>query len=71
MTTTSLTTLVQFRAAVSRALGRRRDALFELMDSLLTAGPVASPVHLSLEPPHRGAAGSAPFGHRRANLRGG
>ena len=58
MMTTTLTSLTQFRAAVYAAFDRRRDALFELLDSLLTAGPVASPVHLSLEPVHRRGWGS-------------
>lgn len=58
MMTNSLTTLTQFRTAVYRSFGRRRDALFELLDSLLTAGPVPSPVHLSLAPTHRRGWGS-------------
>ncbi len=32
---------------------RRRDALFEPTDAILTAGAVPSPVHLSLVPAHR------------------
>jgi hypothetical protein len=51
-------TLVAFRAAVYAALGARRDALFDLLDALLTAGPVPSPVHLSLVPAHRRGWGS-------------
>jgi hypothetical protein len=39
-------------------LRQRADALFELTDSLLTAGTVSSPVHLSLELVHRRGWGS-------------
>ncbi|WP_434740749.1 NF041680 family putative transposase [Micromonospora sp. SH-82] len=42
--------LVEFRAGLYRCFGRRADALFELVDAVLTAdGPVASLVELSLE----------------------
>lgn len=58
MTTSALSVLAQFRAAVYTAFGRRRDALFELLESLLTASVVPSPVHLSLEPVHRRGWGS-------------
>ena len=44
-----LAVLRSFRTAVYDCLGPRRDALFELADALLTAGPVLSPAHLSLE----------------------
>ena len=50
--------LVAFRAGTYLAFGARRDALFDLLDALLTAGPVASPVHLSLAPAHRRGHGS-------------
>jgi DDE superfamily endonuclease len=50
--------LVAFRAAVHAAFGPRRDALFDLLDALLTAGPVPSPVHLSVAPAHRRGHGS-------------
>jgi DDE superfamily endonuclease len=50
--------LVAFRAAVYAAFGARRDALFDLLDALLTAEPVVSPVHLSLTPAHRRGWGS-------------
>jgi hypothetical protein len=44
---------------VQKALDRRRaDALFELTDSILTAGRVPSPAHLSLAPVHRRGWGS-------------
>jgi hypothetical protein len=36
--------LAAFRAAVQPAFGARRDALFDLLDALLTAEPVPSPV---------------------------
>jgi hypothetical protein len=47
------TTLGHFREDYYRCLGRRADALFELTDALLTAGPLSSPVHLSSEPVNR------------------
>jgi hypothetical protein len=50
--------LVAFRTGTYAAFGARRDALFDLLDALLTAGPVASPVHLSLAPAHRRGHGS-------------
>ena len=56
--TPALTTLRTFRAALHACFTRRRDALFELADALLTGSPVPAPVHLSLEPVHRRA--SAP-----------
>jgi hypothetical protein len=55
---TALDTLLAYRAAVYAAFGRRADALFELMDALASAGAVASPIHLSLEPVHRRGWGS-------------
>jgi DDE superfamily endonuclease len=54
----ALDALLAFRALVPAAFGRRADALFELMEALASAGPVASPVHLSLEPVHRRGWGS-------------
>src|SRR5215213_5939163 len=56
--TDPLTVLRAFRAALYASLGHRRDALFDLGDALLTAGPVPSPAHLSLEPAHRRGWGS-------------
>jgi len=50
--------LVAFREATYAAFGARRDALFDLLDALLTAGPIGSPVHLSLVPAHRRGHGS-------------
>jgi hypothetical protein len=47
-----------FRERFYGCLRQRADALFELTDSLLTAGTVSSPVHLSLELVHRRGWGS-------------
>jgi hypothetical protein len=44
-----------FRTALHACFNRRADALFELVDALLTAGPVASLAHLSLQAVHRRA----------------
>ncbi len=42
--------LVEFRQRLYECFGRRADALFELVDAVLTAdGPVSSLVELSLE----------------------
>ena len=53
-----LSTLTTFRASLYSCFGKRADALFELTDAILTAGPQPSPVHLSLEPAHRRGWGS-------------
>jgi hypothetical protein len=45
--------LQDFRDGLYRCLGRRRDALFELVDALLVAEAVPSLPHLSLVPAHR------------------
>jgi hypothetical protein len=50
--------LRHFRDDLYACCYRRADALFELADALLTAGPLPSPVHLSGEPPHRRGWGS-------------
>src|SRR4051794_26697394 len=42
-----------FREEAFGCLGRRRDALFELVDGLLAAGSMPSLPHLSLPPVHR------------------
>jgi hypothetical protein len=47
-----------FRGEVFGCLGRRRDALFELVDGLLAAESVPSLPHLSLVPAHRRGWGS-------------
>ena len=52
------THLQAFRADLYACFGHRADALFELCDAVLTAGPVPSPAHLSLEPSHRRGWGS-------------
>jgi hypothetical protein len=53
-----LAALCAFRAGVYAAFGRRRDALFELCDTLLVTGPVASLPFLSVQPQHRRRWGS-------------
>ena len=54
----ALTALQTFRADLYTCFTRRAAALFELADALLTAGPVLSPAHLSLEAVHRRGWGS-------------
>jgi DDE superfamily endonuclease len=54
----ALQTLGTFRYSLYECLHRRADALFELTDAILTADGVPSPVHLSLEAPHRRGWGS-------------
>jgi hypothetical protein len=54
----ALQTLGTFRRSFYECLHRRADALFELTDALLTADALPSPVHLSLEAPHRRGWGS-------------
>jgi hypothetical protein len=49
MDTTALEALCAFRHQVYITLGCRRDALFEMMDAVLTAPHIASPVYLSQE----------------------
>ena len=46
----ALTALQTFRADLYACFTQRRDALFDLVDALLTADAVPSPVHLSLAP---------------------
>jgi hypothetical protein len=45
--------LRSFREQLYACMKRRSDALFELVDAILTAGAVPSPMHLSLESVHR------------------
>src|SRR3954470_21352872 len=52
------TGLQRFRGELYRCLGRRRDALFELIDALLAAEAMPSLPHLSLMPAHRRGWGS-------------
>jgi hypothetical protein len=58
MDTVHLASLATFRAAAYGALGRRRDALFELCDTLLTTGPIPSLPFLSVQPQHQRRWGS-------------
>jgi DDE superfamily endonuclease len=55
---TAITTLHTFRQALYSCFERRADALMDLTDALLTAGPVLSPAHLSLAAVHRRGWGS-------------
>ena len=57
-TADTLADLMSFRHSLYSCLGKRADALFELTDAILTAGPQPSPVHLSLELAHRRGWGS-------------
>lgn len=52
-TTSPATTLTRFREGLYHCLGLRRDALFELLDAVLTSLAVTSAVRLSLEPSFR------------------
>src|SRR3712207_9279682 len=56
--TTGLQRLQRFRGGLYRCLGRRRDALFELVNALLAAEAMPSLPHLSLLPTHRRGWGS-------------
>jgi hypothetical protein len=51
--------LRSFRRSFYECLHRRKDALFELGDAILTAEAVSSPVHLSLQESHRRGWGRA------------
>ena len=51
--TTALDTLRQFRQAVYRSLGRRKDTLFELLEAALLSPARATLVRLSLTPAFR------------------
>jgi hypothetical protein len=68
MAAVDLEALRAFRAGVYVCLGRRRDALFELRDAVLTAGPCPSLPHLSLAPGHRGGWGSVSAALRRGHV---
>lgn len=54
----ALDTLQTFRGNLYACFGRRRDALSDLVDTILTAGTLPSFVHLSLEAAHRRGWGS-------------
>src|SRR5215218_835058 len=56
--TMGLLRLQRFRDELYRCLGRRRDALFELIDGLLAAEAMSSLPRLSLVPVHRRGWGS-------------
>jgi len=56
--TVGLQRLREFRGELYRCLGRRRDALFDLVDGLLAAEAMPSLPHLSLVPTHRRGWGS-------------
>jgi hypothetical protein len=68
MAESSLAAVVAFRAALYACFGRRRDALFELVDALLTAGAPPSLAHLSLAPVHRRGWGSVYAALRRGEV---
>jgi hypothetical protein len=51
-------TLRQFRTDLYAAFNRRADALLDLADALLSAGPVTAPVQLSLAPAYQRGWGS-------------
>jgi len=57
-----------FRHSLYGCLHRRGDALFELIDAILTADPVPAPVHLSLETSHRRGWGSLYAALRRGRI---
>jgi hypothetical protein len=57
-TVATLDDLQAFRTAVYGCFRARADALFELLEALLHAGPVPSPAHLSLHVAHRRGWGS-------------
>lgn len=54
----ALTSMMVFRQNLMDCFTRRSDALFELTDAALAAGPVLSLPHLSLDPLHRRGHGS-------------
>ena len=54
----SLSPVATFRTSLYGCFGKRADALFELVDTVLTADTVPSLVHLSLEASHRRRWGS-------------
>ena len=64
----ALATLRAFRAAVYACFGRRRAALGDLLDAVVTAGPQPSLAHLSLAPAHRRGWGSLYAALRRGQL---
>jgi hypothetical protein len=65
-----LEALRAFRAGLFVGFGRRRDALLEVLDALLTAGAAPSLPHLSLAPGHRRGWGSVYAALRRGHIYG-
>ena len=65
----ALSILRCFRAQLLACFTRRRDALFELVDALLTGSPAPSPVHLSVAPVHRRGWGSLYAALRHGRMR--
>ena len=63
-----LAVVARFRTGLYGAFGRRRDALFDLVDALLTAGPAPSLVHLCLAPVHQRGWGSLHAALRRGQV---
>lgn len=57
-TSAAFDVLAEFRTALYGCFRRRADALFELIDALLSTGPTPAPAHLSLAPVHRRGWGS-------------
>jgi hypothetical protein len=68
MDTLALAPLLTFRTALAGCFGRRRDALFELVDALLTADDRSSLARLSLTPLHRRKWGSVYAALRRGQV---
>jgi hypothetical protein len=63
-----VTALRAFRAGLFVCFTRRRDALLEVLDAVLTLGPVPSLPHLSLAPGHRRGWGSVYAALRRGHI---
>lgn len=68
MKTIALAPLLTFRTALAGCFGRRRDALFELVDALLTADDRSSLARLSLTPLNRRKWGSVYGALRRGQV---
>ena len=68
MAAEDLAALRAFRAGLYGCFGRRRDALFELLDAVLAAGACPSLPHLSLAPGHRRGWGSVYAALRRGHV---
>jgi hypothetical protein len=68
MVATEVEALRAFRAGRYACLSRRRDALSELLDALLTTGPAPSLPPLSLAPGHRRGWGRGYAARRRGHV---